>query len=271
MSRYIFSAAIVLTVLGVQASNADIITDLGNAVILEEFLFGDPNGTVLTAVANNVTSNPWDEDSDTLDVATNGSGQLNASLKNNDGFGTNYVNNADIFANPGQRVFGVMEVTWDFDPNALDTSENEELRISLMQNDPRSSFVVAEFEIQREDDNTVTIFGNGVGSGSSDTASANLSLTQSTTFIGVVDADLSNESFEVHFSTDGGSNFTTLGGGVIAPGRDTIRGFRMVLNNNLADDNVLIDRVYLAKVPEPATMLLSTLGFLGFIASRRRS
>lgn len=273
MKRFGFLMAGLIVLVAAQTASAGIISDLANATILEEFLFGDPNGTVLTAAANNVTSHLWDEDSDTLDVTTNGSGLLNASLKNNNGFGTNYVDNDDIIAAPGRRVFGVMEMTWDFDPNTLDTAENEELRISLMQNDPRSTFVVAEWEIQREDDNTVTIFGNGVGTGSSNTAKAVLnggSLTQSTKFIAVVDADMNNATYEIHYSNDAGASFTTLGGGLLDPTRDTIKGFRMVLNNDLAGDSVLIDRAYLAVIPEPSCMILAAMGIIGLVAGRRQ-
>lgn len=271
----VFAAGLAVMFLA-QSASADIANDLANAVIIEEFLFDDPNGTLLTAAANNVTSHLWDEDVDTVPVTTNGLGQLDASLKNNTGFGTNYVDNNTINANgsPNQRILGVMEMTWDFDPNTLDTAENEELRISLMQFDPRSTFVVAEWEIQREDDNTLTIFGNGVGTGSSDTATVVLnggSLSQSAKFIAVVDANMNADTYEIHFSSDAGASFTTLGGGLLDPSRDTVDSLRMTLNNDLSGDSVLVDRVYLAKIPEPATFVMALLGLLGMVGIKRRS
>jgi len=273
MNRIGFFMAGLLVLVAAHSASAGISSDLANATILEEFLFDDANGTLFTAAANNVTSHLWDEDADTLDVATNGSGQLNASLKNNLQFGTNYVDNDLISAAPGLRVLGVMELTWDFQ-SALDATENEELRISLMQNDPRSTFVVAEWEISREDDDTLIIFGNGVGTGSSNTATALLnggSLTQSAKFIAVVDANMHTSTYEIHYSNDAGANFTTLGGGLLDPTRNTVEGFRMVLNNNLNIDNVLIDRAYLATViPEPTSLVLTALAVIGLAARRRR-
>lgn len=271
---FVFFIALSATYLAafVQSASADIASALANATIREEFLFDDPNGTLLTAAANNVTSHLWDEDADTVPVTTNGLGQLNASLKNNVEFGTNYVDNDTITAGPNRRVLGVMEMTWDFDPNTLDTAENEELRISLIQFEPRSTFVVAEWEIQREDDNTLTILGNGVGTGATDLGPVVLnggSLTQSQKFIAVVDAHMGDSTYEVHFSSDAGASFTTLGGGLLDPTRDTVDSLRMTLNNDLSGDNVLIDRVYLATIPEPSSMILAALGIAGLLTTRR--
>lgn len=267
----------VLALLGAAAwavassASADIASDLANATILEEFLFDDPSGTVLTAAANNVTSHPWDEDADTIAVATDGAGQLNASLKANTDFGTNYVDN-DVITADGSRILGVMELTWNFQ-SVLDPAENEEIRISLIQFDPRSTFVVAEWEIQREDDNTLTILGNAVGTGATDLDPVVLnggSLIQQEKFVAVIDANMATSEYSVHFSADGGTSFTTLGAGALDPTRDTIDAFRMTLNNDLSGDNVLIDRVYLAKIPEPASLLL-TFGGLSIVALRRRT
>jgi hypothetical protein len=44
----------------------------------------------------------------------------------------------------------------------------------------------------------------------------------------------------------------------------------MTLNNNLAGDNVLIDRVYMAYIPEPSTVVLMSLGLALAAAWRRR-
>lgn len=249
--------AVFVATLGAAPASAGIIQDLANATIVEEFLFNDAAGTDLPSAANNVTSHPWDSDADTAGVTTNGLGQLNASLKNNIEFGTNYVDNDTLTPSAG-RVLGVMELTWDFQ-STLDPAENEEIRISLIQFDPRSTFVVAEWEIQREDDDTLTILGNGVGTGATDLGPVVLnggSLTQSTTFISVIDVDMANDQYFVHYSSDGGASFTTLGAGSLDPDRDTVDALRMTLNNDLSGDGVLIDRVYLATIPEPGSALL---------------
>ena len=272
MKRQIFGIVCLVAAgtLAAGTARAGIIDDLANAEILEEFLFDDMAGTAIDAVANNVTSHLFDADADNAAVVTNGSGQLNASPKDNVEFGTNYVDN-DTLTPADRRILGVMEMTWDFQ-SVLDTAENEELRISLIQFDPRSTFVVAEWEIQREDDDTLTILGNGVGAGATDLGPVVLnggSLTQTQKFIAVVDADMGSDTYFIHFSNDGGATFTTLGPANLDPTRDTIDSLRMGLNNNLVGDNVLIDRVYLARIPEPASVALLAFG-LGLVAVSRR-
>ena len=215
------------------------------AVIFEEFLFDDTAGTLITAVANNANpGNLFDEDADSIDVATNGLGQLDASLKANTGFGTNYVD-----VEPGLTtgtIYGVMELTWDFQ-SALDTAENEEIRISLTNNNPRGTQITGEFRIVRNDSDQIIINGMAGGTGSSDLPDTLLnggSLTQTDKFIAIVAANLDASTYEILYSNDGGSSLLSAGVGNIAPGR-VVEAMRMTLNNDLSNDNVLIDRVYL--------------------------
>jgi hypothetical protein len=247
-------------------ARAGIIEDLANATIVEDFLFDDDAGTAYDAAANNAgTGHLISTDSDLDGVTTNGSGALNASLKNNTGLGSPNVDNDDITFG---RVFGVMEMTWNF-TSTLDAAENEELRISILN--AGTSTVTAEFEIERNDDDQLEIFGTAVGTGSSNIPAAILnggSLVQSTKFIAVVDANLDTDEYFVHYSSDAGASFTTIGPGTIDAARIGEK-LRMVINNDFVGDNVLIDRVYLATiVPEPSSMLLLALG-CGLLAGRR--
>lgn len=256
-----------------QTAFAGIISDLANATLLEEFAFDDTAGTSIDAAENSVNpGNLLSIDEDLMDMLTNGStaGELDTSTKTNVEFGRGIVDS--LFKAKVGRYLAVMELTWHFDAGSLDTAENEEIRLTIL--DSGTSFVTAEFEIQREDDNTVTILGNGVGSGSSDISAVVLnggSLSQSSKFIAVVDANLTDDTFAVHFSSDAGTSFTTLTGGVLSPSRG-VDSLRMVLNNDLSEDAILIDRIYLAHalIPEPSSMTSLLLG-IALLLKRRQT
>ena len=247
-----------------------------SANILEDFQFNDAAGTEIQNTNNDAgTGHMWDSDADLSTSATNGAGQYDLSAKNNNDFGSVYVDADDI---AGGQIYGVMELTWDFETATLDPAENEEIRLSLIQFDPRSTFVTGEFEIQREDNGEVTIFGNAVGTGAVDTATATLTPTQSNTFIAVIAANLDTDDMAVHYSDDGGGSFNTLGGGVLDPSRG-FGSLRAVFNNDLSQDSVLIDRIYLTDmnpfpgqipdIPEPGTAMLLAVGAVAALQRRR--
>lgn len=240
--------------------------------VLEEFLFDDVAGTAIEAAANSAgTGHLFDVDTDLTGVTTNGLGQLNASLKSNVEFGTTYVDTDDFATG---SYYGLIEFSYAFDAGSLDTAENEEIRISLIQFDPRSTFVTSEFEIERQDDNTVVLFGNTVGTGSVDTSVATLPLSGS--LIAIVAANLDTDATQVHYSLNGGASFTTLTTGLMDPDRG-IGSLRLTLNNDLSQDSILIDRIALfdsnpypglfqdiENVPEPSAALLAlVLAFTG--------
>lgn len=238
-------------------ASAGIIEDLANATIVEDFLFDDDPGIAYNAAVNNAgTGHLFSTDTDLDGVVTNGAGALNASTKNNTGLGSPNVDNDDITFG---RVLGVMEMTWDF-TSTLDTAEPEELRISILN--AGTSTVTAEFEIERNSNDELEIFGTAVGSGVESIDAVTLnggSLTQSAKFIAVVDANLNSDVFYVHYSSDAGATFDTIGPGKIDAGRIGEK-LRMVINNDFVGDNLLIDRVYLATiVPEPSSFLLLAL------------
>jgi PEP-CTERM motif len=255
--------------------SAGIIQELAAAKILEDFKFDDASGTAWSAAAN--SANPGNllvasASGDTTaltGVTTNGAGALNASLKANDDNGRMLVDTPNNLVNG--RVLGVMEVTWDFDPAGPNAGQGEELRITLINSGTTS--VTAEAEILRGDDDKVTMFGSAIGTGSSNIAAEELnggSLTQSQTFIAVVEADLGHDTYRVFYSNDGGSSFSQIGsGGTIDPAR-IVDKMRIYLNNDMSNDHVLVSRSYLAYVPEPASGMLLLLGSSLLVACRRR-
>lgn len=256
--------ALAATGLAASTATASIIDDLASLTIIEDFQFEDAAATAYDAAAN--SSNPGNllsSDSDLTGVATDGSGALDASLKSNTDFGSTLVDTADLTTG---RVFGVMEATWDFQ-SVLDPAENEELRITLISSG--TSSVLAEWEIQREDDDTLTILGNTVNGDDLPAVVLNGgSLTQIDKFIGIVEADLDADTYQVHFSTDNGATFTTLGMGATDPTRNLDK-MRIVMNNDLSGDSVLISRVYLGVIPEPTSLVTLSLACLA-LATRRK-
>ncbi|TWT78314.1 hypothetical protein Pla123a_11050 [Posidoniimonas polymericola] len=258
------------------AAAATIALPAAQAVVLEEFLFDDPGGTAIEAAANNAgTGNLFDVDADLVDVKTNGAGQLDASLKANFDFGTTYVDTADSLTG---SYYGLIDFSYAFDEATYTTGEDEEIRISLIQFDPRSTFVTGEIEITRNSATDAVIFGNAVGTGAVDIGETALPLSGS--IIAIVAANLDADLMQVHYSLDGGASFTTLTGGELDPDRG-LGSLRLTLNNDFSDDAVLIDRIALydanpypglipsiENIPEPSAACLALVMTLA--ATRRR-
>jgi hypothetical protein len=251
---------------------------VSQAALIEEFLFNDPAGTSIASAANSVTGgHAWADDvqGDLAGTGTNGLGQYSLAAKANNELGTTLVNNdPDITSGV---VYGVMEMTWDFDTASLNTAENEEIRLTIINlNTAGSSSVTAEFAIIRQDDGSVTFSGAAVGG--SGIAGVSVSPSQSTTFIGVVGVNLDTDIYSVYFSDDAGASFTALEGGTIDPARIGAQ-LRAVFNNDLSQDDLLVDRVALYThnpfsglipgVPEPTTFGLLACGVLGLLGVRR--
>lgn len=244
---------------------------LDNAVVVEEFTFNDVSGTGFESLSNSANpGNSFDTDTDTADVATNGAGQLNASLKSNDGFGSNYI---DLTPVDSGLLYAWMELTWNFQ-STLDTIENDEIRLSLINNAARGTEVTAQWELLRGDDNRLTLGGTANGTGASTITPVELnggSLSQGATFTAVVEANFDDAVYSVHYSNDAGANYTVVGSGSLDPSRG-VSSLRLVLNNDLSNDNVLIDRLVVATaVPEPAHFggIVAFIGLLR-VALRRR-
>ncbi|MEN1678660.1 MAG: hypothetical protein AAGJ46_03655 [Planctomycetota bacterium] len=244
---------------------ASILDDFNAGEIVGDFLFEDPAGTALTAVANSADpAAPFDFDSDSGDVVTNGLGQLDLSPKANTSFGSNYADFAD--ASFG-RFIALMDLTWAFDELVYDPSQDEEVRVSLIRDPGRSSFVTGELYFQRTAADELTLFGNAVGTGAVDTADTVFGSSGS--ILALLDVNLDTDTMEIFYSDDDGVSFTSGGTGLLDPSRG-IAQLRLVTNEDFSDDSVLIERVAVSFiVPEPASAVVLLVGLIAGTRPRR--
>ena len=245
-------------------ASATILDDFNNGTIVTDFLFDDVSGTQIPATVNSAAGGfAFDVDTDNDNVVTNGLGQLDASAKNNTDFGSNYV---DITGVTSGRVIGLFDVAWAFDELVYDAAEDEEFRLSLITNDPRSTFVTGEIFFTRTSATEVQLVGNAVGTGSADTPT--ITFGSSGDLLTMIDINLDAATLEVFYSTDNGANFTSTGAGALDPTRG-IESVRLVINEDFTGDSLLIDRFGVSVIPEPTTLGLLLCGIAGILGQRR--
>lgn len=245
-------------------AHASVLDDFNNGDIVLDFQFDDLVNTTIPSTSNTGSAGgSFDNDTDNAGVVTNGSGQLDASGKNNTSFGTNYV---DIDTITGGRVIGLFEVSWSFDESVYVPDQDEEFRLSLIRDDPRSNFVTAETYFRRDSATEVTLFGNAVGTGAADTPG--VTFGSSGSLLTLIDLDLDADVFELLYSADGGTSFTSVGSGTLDPTRG-VSSVRLVINENFSGDTLLIERVAVS-IPEPSTVGLLAAGLIACAVRRRR-
>lgn len=255
-------AAVLAGLVMTGAATANVLDDFNSGVLVADFLFDDPAGTEIHEALNSADPAAFfDVDADVAGVVTTGSGFLDVSTKANTSFGSSYV---DLDPIDSGRVIALMDVRYGFDETIYDPSQDEEFRLTLIQFDPRSTFVTAEIFAQRTSATEVTLFGNGVGTGSVD--SPDIILSSNETLMALLDVDLDSSTFELFYSLNSGASFVSGGTGLLDPTRG-IESLRLVLNEDFSDDALVIDRVALSVVPEPASLAL--LGFGGLALMRR--
>jgi hypothetical protein len=258
-----------LAVLGAaDNASASILTTFNNSIPIADFTFNDAAGTAIELAANSATPGMnFDAHAPLSGVLTNGLGQLDATPKSNIDLGSTYI---DLPGMTTGRVLGLFELSWDFDVLIYDPAQDEEMRISLTSNNPRGTVITAETFFTRTSANDVSLRGNAIGTGA--TATSTLVLGSSVPrMLTILDADLDADTYTLHYSTDGGATFLTLGPAALDPARG-VESLRLVLNESFADDTVLIERVAFAVVPEPMTTTLAAIGVAALaLVSRRTS
>ncbi|QDT69338.1 hypothetical protein MalM25_22740 [Planctomycetes bacterium MalM25] len=238
-------------------ASASILDDFNSATLITDFQFDDALGTAIESTANTADpAAPFDSDADFSAAATNGLGQFDGSGKDNTAFGSVY---SDITGISSGRVLAYYDVTWAFDEQVFDGSQDEEFRLSLVTNDPRSTFITGETFFTRTSATEVELRGNAVGTGSVDTPT--VTLGSSGSLLTILEVDLDAETIELWYSADGGVSFLSTGAGSIEPTRG-VESVRLVLNEDFSDDRLLIERFAVAVIPEPTSLVVLSLGCL---------
>ncbi|TWT47389.1 hypothetical protein [Botrimarina hoheduenensis] len=241
------------------------LTEFNAGLLLTDFRFDDALGTPIESTLNSASpAAPFDTDADFASAATNGTGQFDGSGKNNTEFGSVY---SDLPTISSGVVYGLFEVSWAFDEQVYDTAQDEEFRLSLIANDPRSTFVTGEIFFTRTSATTVELVGNAVGTGSTDTSV--ITLGSSGSLLTILKADLDADTLELFYSADGGTTFLAATVGALDPARG-VESVRFVLNEDFSNDSLLVERFALSVVPEPAGVAL-LLAALLMPQGRRRA
>jgi hypothetical protein len=213
-----------------------------NERLLLDFRFDDPPGTAIENTLNAVDpADRFDGDLDFGSSATNGLGQFDASGKSGTSFASSYVDTDPVFSG---RLIAILDVAWDFDIATYDPQYDEEVRMALISNDPRSTYVTAEIFFTRTAADEFTLFGNSVGA----MDSPDIVFGSSGDLLVLMDVDLDADVFELFYSDDDGVTFTSGGAGTLDPTRG-LESARLVLNEDFTDDTLLIDRCAVAALP----------------------
>ncbi len=218
-----------------------------NAAVLEDFPFGDSNGTLIGAAAN--TANPgnfWDEDpTDSINSSVqNGVYRIQ---RNDEEAATNYLDIENITSGKAWLVADI--AGWNFTPTLGVGEVFEEFRLAFLQNDPPAqgnSTLTAQFAIQRnQTTNVIELIGNRAGGGANIAQTLNLTHSRNTPFSVALEIDEDNNSYSIYYKDDT-NPYTFLGSAAHDSARDG-NSIRMFINNNFGGTGEFFDlsRVYL--------------------------
>ncbi|MEL6765792.1 MAG: hypothetical protein AAFP17_01320 [Pseudomonadota bacterium] len=249
-------------------ATATVIDDFNAGQLITDFQFGDASGTSIENTLNSAApGQPFDTDADFANAATNGLGQFDASGKDNDEFGTVY---SDVDPITSGRIIGLMELSWAFDESTYDATEPEQVRQTLIGENPRSDQVTAQIFLERTAADEFSLTGTALGTGATSTDATVFGSVGS--LIVLIDVDLDTDSYELFYSADDGANIFSGGTGSIDSSR-IVESIRFVLNNDFSQDVLLVDRFAVAlaaPVPLPATMVPLAVALL-LLGARARA
>ncbi|MCA9259088.1 MAG: hypothetical protein KDA61_07805, partial [Planctomycetales bacterium] len=219
------------------------------AAILEEFLFGESNGTLLSGAQNNVNSgNQWNEDAGDMAGSSIQNGSFRIA-KSNDNFGTNYLDIANVTTG---KVWLVAEIAgWNLSSTVgganFNAAEPEEIRLAFLDNDGSDqggSTITGQAQFQRTAAGGFELVGR-LTTSSIDFGPYPLALNRNTPFAVALEIDENAENYSVYYK-DGSNDFALLGTAPHVAGRDG-NSVRFVANNNFGGVGEFfdIDRLYL--------------------------
>lgn len=238
-----------------------------NAAIFEDFLFNEPNGTLLSDVENSANlGNNWLVHANTVESTTfNGSFRVNKQSQT--GQAANSLEIANIVSGKAYLVVDV--AGWSY--TATVSSPMERMRFAFLDNDPAvagGSTVTAEMNIDRLG-SALTLRGEALGNGSTALLGTqySLPLVQNNPLKLVLELDKDLNRYSVYYQ-DGSNPIGTLGtgnlgersAGVIRDGRSLRFAFTGTYGDT--DEFFDVDRIYLTDtnplsgVVTPATLTL---------------
>ncbi len=220
---------------GAACAAALILAPAASAVNLHEFTFDDPNGTVLPDVTDSIGGLNWIDDLQGDITNTAVMDGVLRSQKNNDDFGTTFL---DIDNITGGMAWIVVEIAgWNL--TDFDDTEPEQFRMSFLNNDvDPGSTIHSQMQLFRISEGIFSLDGSALGDGSSnipDFKDFNASRSEPLTLVLQIDED--NNEYQVFYKDGVDAEFTPLSSvpGQISPQRDA-NMVRMVFNNNIGGE-----------------------------------